>query len=566
MTKPKWANIMQVSKQLIYQFGGDFVIDLKDWQKSLTELKQAGITIPNYDVASVKEKGKEVPVWLHFGGGNLYRGFHAEIAQRLADKKELAAGIVVCETFDKEIIEKAYKPFHSDVVEVVMHDDGMLDKKLLAATADAFFCHPSEKESFAQVVHYFENPSLQFTTFTITEKGYHLKDAAGKFFPVVEADIENGLEAPQHTMSIVTALLHKRFLAGKLPIAMISTDNFSQNGKRFQDSVLTIAKCWQEKGFVSNEFLDYLTDSEKVTFPWSMIDRITPNPAKIVQAELEKLGFVDMEIIHTEKRTNIAPFVNTEVIHYLIIEDHFPNGRPALEKAGVVLTSQEIVDKADVMKVTTCLNPLHTAMAITGCLLGYQSIAAEMEDEEIVGLIKAIGYQEGLPVVEDPQIIDPKQFIDEVIKKRLPNPNIPDTPQRIASDTSQKVAIRFGETIKKYTEKSAAQSLVFIPVAIAAWLRYLLAVDDEGNEFVPSPDPLLAELQEQLASLHLGEQSPEVIHQSVASILANETIFGSNLYEVGLGEKIEQIVTEMLVGPGAVRQTIRTYLTNFGGK
>ncbi|MEX1550194.1 hypothetical protein [Enterococcus sp. C50] len=380
------------------------MIDLKDWQKSLTELKQAGITIPNYDVASVKEKGKEVPVWLHFGGGNLYRGFHAEIAQRLADKKELAAGIVVCETLDKEIIEKAYKPFHSDVVEVVMHDDGMLDKKLLAATADAFFCHPSEKESFAQVVH------------------------------------------------------------------------------------------------------------------------------------------------------------------YLIIEDHFPNGRPALEKAGVVLTSQEIVDKADVMKVTTCLNPLHTAMAITGCLLGYQSIAAEMEDEEIVGLIKAIGYQEGLPVVEDPQIIDPKQFIDEVIKKRLPNPNIPDTPQRIASDTSQKVAIRFGETIKKYTEKSAAQSLVFIPVAIAAWLRYLLAVDDEGNEFVPSPDPLLAELQEQLASLHLGEQSPEVIHQSVASILANETIFGSNLYEVGLGEKIEQIVTEMLVGPGAVRQTIRTYLTNFGGK
>lgn len=542
------------------------MIDLKDWQKSVTELKQVGIAIPTYDVDEVKKKGKKSPVWLHFGGGNLYRGFHAEIAQRLADAKELTAGIVVCETLDKQVIDKAYKPFHSDVVEVIMHDDGTLDKKLLAATADAFFCHPSEKESFAQVVQYFENPALQFTTFTITEKGYHLKDASGEFFPVVEADIQNGLEAPQHTISIVTALLHKRFLAGKLPIAMISTDNFSQNGKRFQNSVLTIAQGWREKGFVSQAFIEYLTDSEKVAFPWSMIDRITPNPAKVVQTELEKLGFVDMEMIHTEKHTNIAPFVNTEVVHYLVLEDHFPNGRPALEKAGVILTSQEIVDKADVMKVTTCLNPLHTAMAITGCLLGYQSIAAEMEDEEIVGLIKAIGYQEGLPVVEDPKIIDPKEFIDEVIEKRLPNPNIPDTPQRIASDTSQKVAIRFGETIKKYAERSATQSLVFIPVAIAAWLRYLLAIDDEGNTFVPSSDPLLPELQEQLRSLHLGEQSAEVIHYSVATILANETIFGSNLYEVGLGEKIEQIVAEMLVGPGAVRKTIRTYLTNFGGR
>lgn len=90
------------------------------------------------------------------------------------------------------------------------------------------------------------------------------------------------------------------------------------------------------------------------------------------------------------------------------------------------------------MKVTTSLNPLHTALAVTGCLLGYQSISAEMQDDDLVGLIKGIGYLEGLPVVENPGIIDPKQFIDEVINKRLPNPYIPDTPQRIATDTSQK--------------------------------------------------------------------------------------------------------------------------------
>ena len=83
-------------------------------------------------------------------------------------------------------------------------------------------------------------------------------------------------------------------------------------------------------------------------------------------------------------------------------------------------------------------------------MLGYDLICAEMKDEDIVALIKRLGYVEGLPVVVDPKILDPKAFIDEVIEQRLPNPFMPDMPQRIATDTSQKVGIRFGETIKSY--------------------------------------------------------------------------------------------------------------------
>lgn len=112
------------------------------------------------------------------------------------------------------------------------------------------------------------------------------------------------------------------------------------------------------------------------------------------------------------------------------------------------MTDRDTVDKADTMKVTTCLNPLHTALSIFGCLLGYESIATEMEDPDLLTLVQQIGYKEGLPVVVNPEIINPKMFIDEVILKRLPNKYIPDTPQRIATDTSQKIAIRFGETIK----------------------------------------------------------------------------------------------------------------------
>lgn len=544
------------------------MISLKNWQNAIKELKEQKVQLPEYDVDLLKENGIKAPTWIHFGGGNLYRGFHAEVAQRLANHRELSSGIVVCETFDDEVIEKAYLPFNNDVLEVVMHEDGALDKRILAATSASFFCNPSEQESFSKIITYFESKDLQFTTFTITEKGYGLKDPNGDFFPIVSTDIKNGPEKAQHTMSIVTALLYKRFLAGELPIAMVSTDNFSQNGQRFQDSILTVAKAWQENGFVEDAFITYLMNTDKVTFPWSMIDRITPNPSERVKQKLEADGFTDMEIIHTEKHTNIAPFTNTEVIHYLVVEDSFPNGRPALDKAGVILTDRSTVDKADVMKVTTCLNPLHTAMSVVGCLLGYTSIAEEMKDQDIVGMIKEIGYSEGLPVVENPGIIDPEHFIDEVIEKRLPNSNIPDTPQRIASDTSQKVAIRFGETIKKYTvaEDKDPKDLTFIPLAIAAWLRYLLAVTDEGKAFTPSPDPLLSDLQAKLATIKLGEQDSVKIHVAVQPILSNQTIFSSDLYQVGLGMKIETIFEEMLVGPHAVRNTIHHYVTEFGGK
>jgi len=242
------------------------------------------------------------------------------------------------------------------------------------------------------------------------------------------------------------------------------------------------------------------------------------------------------------------------------VEDRFPNGRPCLEKAGVYLTTREIVNMTERMKVTTCLNPLHTALAVYGCLLGYESIAAEMQDAQLVKLVKTIGYVEGLPVVTDPGIISPKAFIDEVVGQRLPNPFIPDTPQRIATDTSQKVAIRFGETIKSYMADEAkdAASLTAIPLALAGWLRYLLAVDDEGKEMAVSSDPMLATLQADLAGVALGK--PESVDGKLQGILSNKAIFGVDLYEAGLAAKVEGFLKEELAGPGAVRATLKKYL------
>jgi fructuronate reductase len=195
-----------------------------------------------------------------------------------------------------------------------------------------------------------------------------------------------------------------------------------------------------------------------------------------------------------------------------------------------------------------------------GCLLGFDSIAAEMKDADLAALAEKIGRVEGMPVVTDPGVIKPAAFLTEVLTKRLPNPAIPDTPQRIATDTSQKLGIRFGETIRSYAESSKldTKNLRLTPLVIAAWCRYLMGLDDEGRPFAPSPDPLLAGLQKELAGISLGD--PASAKGKLQVVLSNEKIFGINLYGVGLGERIEGYLAELLEGKGAVRKTLHKYI------
>lgn len=538
------------------------MVSLKHWQLSRDELTKMGVKLPSFDVDATRAAGARQPVWIHFGGGNLYRAFHAEIAQDVMDAGGLDRGVVVVETFSPFTVDEVYAPYDENILQVIMHEDGALEERVLASTAASLFCNPKRPDDYAQVQKYFESDELQFASFTITEKGYALKDPSGEFFGYVAAEIANGPEAAASTMGIVAALLLARYEAGAAPIALVSTDNFSQNGRRFRDAVLTIANGWYEAGHVSQGFIEYVSDESRVSFPWSMIDRITPNPAEAVAQHLAAEGWSDLPLIPNGP-VNFAGFANTEQVHYLVVEDSFPNGRPALELGGVILTDRETVDKADTMKVTTCLNPLHTGLAVYGCLLGYTKIADEMRDADLVALVKRLGYDEGMPVVVNPGVIDPKEFIDVLVEHRLPNPSLPDAPQRIAQDTSQKLPIRYGHTINAYLAAGkSTSSLVGIPLVIAGWLRYLEAVDDTGAAFTPSPDPLLAGLQKRLADggIELGVTDAATIHATMQPILSNSEIFDCDLYEAGLGERIEGMFAELNAAPGAVRATLHAHL------
>ena len=289
-----------------------------------------------------------------------------------------------------------------------------------------------------------------------------------------------------------------------------------------------------------------------------MIDKITPRPDSSVFETLKKEGWENMDPIITAKHTYIAPYVNAEETQYLVIEDRFPNGRPKLEESGVYFTDRETVNKTERMKVTTCLNPLHTALALSGCILSYTKINEEMKDEDLVKMIKRLGYIEGLPVVTDPKIINPKKFIDEVIDIRLPNPFMPDTPQRIATDSSQKLSIRFGETIKAYLEKDPEEikKLRVVPLVFALFMRYLLAIDDSGRPFELSPDPMKDELREDLRGITVGKPLTEEEDKNIYTLLSSEKIFGLDITKTALYEKVLSYFKMMISSFGGTRKAI----------
>ena len=525
--------------------------DRQAWEK-------AGVKLPGHDWKAMCAETAENPVWVHFGAGNIFRIFIAGLMQRLLDEGESKAGIVAVETFDREVIERIYEPCDSMTLAVSLLADGGIDKSVIASISKGIIA--ADPEGLEELKAIFRKPSLQMLSFTITEKGYALRDMNGTLVPPAAADIEAGPAAPRHAMGAVAALLLERYSAGAAPIAVVSMDNCSHNGEKLRAGVTEMARAWLERGFAPAGFIDWLENEEKVSFPWSMIDKITPRPAEAVEKKLTELGIEDMEPIITARHTYIAPFVNAEAPQYLVIEDRFPNGRPPLEKAGVYMTDRDTVNKTERMKVTTCLNPLHTALAVYGCLLGYEKISEEMKDQQLVELIRRIGYVEGLPVVTDPGILSPKAFIDEVVTQRLPNPFMPDTPQRIACDTSQKVPIRFGETIKSYIadpDKDPA-ALDAIPLALAGWLRYLLGVDDKGNAMPVSPDPMLETLQAALSGITLGD--PESIGSKLDPILDNPNLFGVSLIDAGLGSKVTTLFRRLIAGPGAVRETLKAEL------
>ena len=254
----------------------------------------AGVSLPAFDVAAMRAATESAPEWVHFGAGNIFRGFIGSLNQRLLNAGVAKTGIIACDTFDYEVIDRIYDAFDSLTLNVLMNPDGTTSREVLAGVAKGLKVNFADEASKDALKAIFRAPSLKMLSFTVTEKGYQIRKTDGELMDVVKADVADGPEKARHAMSVVAALLLERYTHGALPMAVVSMDNCSHNGEKLMKSVLEIAEAWVRGGFAAEGFLAYLSDESKITFPWSMIDKITPRPHPMVEESLKKDGFEDM--------------------------------------------------------------------------------------------------------------------------------------------------------------------------------------------------------------------------------------------------------------------------------
>lgn len=481
------------------------------------QCNKLGIKLPNFDRKKMIKSSIEYPIWVHFGAGNIFRGFIAKTQQELLEKGLTDKGIVAVSTIEPEVIDYVWRSHDNLSLCITVNNDGSMEKNVVASISECLFADKSSSD-WERLVEIFISKSLQIVSFTITEKGY----------------------APDgETMKKIRELLVIRKKAGAPPIALVSMDNCVNNGDILKKAIGNI-------GY------------DGLSFPLTMIDRITPRPDEKIRRELENLGIEGLETIVTNVGTYASSFVNTEKIHYLVIEDNFPNGRPSLEKAGVTFVDRKTANLAEKMKVGACLNPLHFCIAIFGTLLCFDTMASAACDEDIKRVIECLGYEEMIPLVVDPVIINPQDFLNECINVRFCNTFLPDTTARITMDASMKISARFEGIIDEYTEKypQRIKDLRIIPLLIAGWIRYLMAIDDNGNSFDLSPDPLLKELLPYVKDIRIGQSFNCANY--IEPILNNKKIFKFNMYETNLGKAVEEWFIKLTASHGAVRKTIQS--------
>ena len=279
--------------------------DRKSWEN-------AGYSLPEYDRETVTKATRENPFWIHFGAGNIFRAFQANVVQDLLNQGVLDRGLVVAEGYDYEIIQKMNHPHDDYSILVTLKANGTVEKTIIGSVVESLALDSDNAEQFQRLKEIFSADSLQMASFTITEKGYNLYGADGKFTPLVATDLAAGPEAPISYIGKVASLLYARFLAGEKPIAMVSMDNCSHNGDKLAAAIGAFADGWSRNGLADKDFESYIKTSGKVSFPWTMIDKITPRPDASIEALLQKDGVEELDPVITGKHTYVAPFVNAE--------------------------------------------------------------------------------------------------------------------------------------------------------------------------------------------------------------------------------------------------------------
>jgi fructuronate reductase len=318
------------------------------------------------------------------------------------------------------------------------------------------------------VVALLADPAIRIVTLTVTEKGYRLDPASGK--PLIDDEVRADLETerpPRTIPGLLARGLRARRRAGAGPIALVSCDNLPSNGHRLAGLVTAVADD---------------ADLAGVTFPGTMVDRIVPASTAETYALAEAaLGVSDRAA------------VSAEPYRQWVIEDDFPAGRPAWEKAGAVLTGD--AKPWERLKLRT-LNGVHSATAYLGALAGEDTIAGAVELPGMRAVMRRFVAEDVATGLTPPEGVDVIAYGDECIE-RFANPAIGHRTVQVAMDGSQKLPQRVLETVA--ARRAAGAMSHWGALVLAAWIRFAQGTADDGRP-LPLDDPLAPAIKERVTA------------------------------------------------------------------
>ena len=164
--------------------------------RSLWEEK--GFALYSFNDKAVIEETKKAPQWLHIGSGNLFRAYIAVLQQRLLDQGLAHTGIIAATTHNAAVVDDVFRPYDNLHVNVTMEADGQFGKEVIGSVCESAAVKESRPADWQRLLDIFTAPSLQMVSFTITEKGYNLKDYDGNYYDDVASDLQEGPPAECH--------------------------------------------------------------------------------------------------------------------------------------------------------------------------------------------------------------------------------------------------------------------------------------------------------------------------------------------------------------------------------
>lgn len=449
---------------------------------------------------------------VHVGVGGFHRAHQAMTIDRLLSQGR-AEDFAICGVGlldqDSALADVLTRQDHLYTL-VLKHPDGGREAHVISSIVD-YLHAPQDPEA---VIARMARPETRIVSLTITEGGYNIDPATDEFVaedPQVQHDLANP-QAPRTVFGHVVAALARRRAAGIPPFAVLSCDNLPHNGVVARRSFVSFARL------LDPELGEWI--AEEVSFPSSMVDRVTPVTAD-----------ADISDLRTRFGVDDAWPVVAEPFFQWVIEDDFPAGRPPFEAAGADLVPD--VAPYEAMKLR-CANCTHQALCYVGTLLGYTYGHEALEDPRILAFARSYLSREALPSLTPIPGVDFTAYADQVID-RFSNPEIADTLARIRAFGSDRIPKWLLPVVR---DNLAAGRPVEVSAAICAlWARYHEGIDEQGR-----PIDITDRLQDQLA------QAANAQRDHPLSFLENREVFGDLIEEPRFREPFLRTLEDLRTG------------------